>query len=400
MIKHRFSIVIPTRERADTLFHTLKTCIAQDYDDCEIIVSDNHSADHTRDVVTGFNDARVKYTNPGRRLGMGDNFEHAFEQISRNTVAICIGDDDGLMPGALQEANEIMTSERVEALAGTRVHYDWPGLLAGRSNQLVLPIAGARITTRRTADFVKDVLSHRCSYGTGPILYQGFVASRVLETIKARTGRLFRTVSPDLYAVFAISAVLREYTVTQRCLVIDGASPRSTGAALFGLSPDATEANNFGKENNWPMYPGLLPARSVLIGEADSYLHARDVLSELSFEIPWHVILPGAYGEVLAQDHSESIRAVELMAERFGVRLPSRGIAAIKYRSRRFSEGLRRWRNNLYIDCSPFGVGDVHGAAQLAHFARQWVETGCDSKMLQARQIVRRLRALGAQDKK
>ena len=109
MIKRRFSIVIPTRERADTLFHTLKTCIAQDYDDCEIIVSDNHSADHTRDVVTGFNDARVKYTNPGRRLGMGDNFEHAFEQISRNTVAICIGDDDGLMPGALGKMLESAT---------------------------------------------------------------------------------------------------------------------------------------------------------------------------------------------------------------------------------------------------------------------------------------------------
>ena len=34
----RITIVIPTRERADTLYHCLKTVVAQDYENFEIIV--------------------------------------------------------------------------------------------------------------------------------------------------------------------------------------------------------------------------------------------------------------------------------------------------------------------------------------------------------------------------
>ena len=36
-----FSVVIPTRERADTLHYCLKSCIAQAFEDVEFLVSDN-----------------------------------------------------------------------------------------------------------------------------------------------------------------------------------------------------------------------------------------------------------------------------------------------------------------------------------------------------------------------
>ena len=47
----RFSVVIPTRERADTLRFALQTCLVQNYKDYEIVVCDNCSSSATKEVV-------------------------------------------------------------------------------------------------------------------------------------------------------------------------------------------------------------------------------------------------------------------------------------------------------------------------------------------------------------
>ena len=47
----RFSIVIPTRDRADKLRLTLGTCLDQQFADYEVVVCDNSSSTATREVV-------------------------------------------------------------------------------------------------------------------------------------------------------------------------------------------------------------------------------------------------------------------------------------------------------------------------------------------------------------
>ena len=73
----RISIIIPTRERCDTLKYTLKTCLIQDDGNLDIIVSDNFSQDATKGVVQSFSDKRIQYINPGKRLSMSHHWEFA-----------------------------------------------------------------------------------------------------------------------------------------------------------------------------------------------------------------------------------------------------------------------------------------------------------------------------------
>src|SRR5438067_10315585 len=47
----KFSVVIPTRERADTLRFALRTYLDQTFDDYEVIVSDNCSSPATKAAV-------------------------------------------------------------------------------------------------------------------------------------------------------------------------------------------------------------------------------------------------------------------------------------------------------------------------------------------------------------
>ena len=57
----RFSIVIPTRDRPRTLEFAIRTCLAQQFDDYEIVVGDNCGSPVVREVVERFGSPRIKY---------------------------------------------------------------------------------------------------------------------------------------------------------------------------------------------------------------------------------------------------------------------------------------------------------------------------------------------------
>lgn len=56
----RFSIIIPTYNRADSVTHTLESCFSQTFDDFEIVVVDDGSKDNTVEVLNAIDDARLK----------------------------------------------------------------------------------------------------------------------------------------------------------------------------------------------------------------------------------------------------------------------------------------------------------------------------------------------------
>src|SRR5262249_38681440 len=103
----RFSIVIPTRDRADTLRHTLRTCLAQDFADFEIVVSDNDSSPAVREVVENFADSKIKYIRTRRLLAMSDSWEFALEHAAGEFITV-IGSDDGLLLHALTEIDRVL----------------------------------------------------------------------------------------------------------------------------------------------------------------------------------------------------------------------------------------------------------------------------------------------------
>ena len=65
----RITVIIPTRERCETLGASIRACVEQDYDNLEIIVSDNASQDDTESVVHSFRDSRLRYIKTDRPAG-------------------------------------------------------------------------------------------------------------------------------------------------------------------------------------------------------------------------------------------------------------------------------------------------------------------------------------------
>nr|WP_299242823.1 glycosyltransferase [uncultured Halomonas sp.] len=57
----KFSVIIPTYNRAESLRRTLQSVLAQSFTDFEAIVVDDGSTDHTQNIVNKFEDSRIRY---------------------------------------------------------------------------------------------------------------------------------------------------------------------------------------------------------------------------------------------------------------------------------------------------------------------------------------------------
>src|SRR5450759_1359590 len=111
----RFTVIIPTKDRARYTYHTLRTCALQDYENLEVIVSDDGSTDDTREVVEDASrkDPRIRYVSPGAAVGMLENFEFALDQVKPGYV-IALGGDDGLLPYGIRGMRDVLQDTKQE----------------------------------------------------------------------------------------------------------------------------------------------------------------------------------------------------------------------------------------------------------------------------------------------
>lgn len=286
----KITIVIPTRERADVLYFSLLTACSQDYDNLEIIVCDNFSSDNTRDVVESFVDNRIRYLNPGKRLSMSHNWEYALSHVTGGWVTI-LGDDDGILPGSLQQVSKIIKETGVDAIRSNGCGYVWPSLLNRPYGRLSVGLRkGYEI--RNSKEWLARVMAGSTSYTALPMLYNGgFVNSDLVKRAKENTKQFYLSTTPDVYSSIAFSHLTRNYAYSYEPLAINGASKHSGGSSSFAgnvsKNGEMTPAMMFRREPNIPFHkdlpvlPGSSLPRSLQATVYESYLQALPLAPDL-----------------------------------------------------------------------------------------------------------------------
>lgn len=273
--KARFNVIIPTRERADVLFHCLRTVVAQDYENLNIIVSDNFSEDGTHDVVRSFSDKRITYINPGRRLSMSSNWEFALSNVSDGYVSF-LGDDDGLLPGVIERLSEIVGNYSPDAINSPLVAYNWPN--NGTDKQWMMNVQQRRSDRFYSSKkFLNDLLAGYLNYADGPLIYHGsFAKIDVINAARDGSGIFFKAQSPDVYSAVALSLATEKFLRIKFPVAIDGRSRHSNGSsALYKGTPPAPY-EYFRKENDIEIHPSLggISITSLQLLVYESYLQA------------------------------------------------------------------------------------------------------------------------------
>ena len=276
MVQKLFTIIIPTKNRADTLYWALRTCVEQEYENLRIIISDNCSTDNTREVALSFNDARVKYINTGTPLSMSGNWEYALSQVNDGYVSY-LGDDDGFLPGAIKAVNNIINETNCDAVGSACIEYNWPNHLNPIHRNKLFFVEYNVDALPDTKALLVEVLHSRLPYTVLPWLYKGFVSMEILKEIRNKSSRFFNSRTPDVYSAIVLANAIgkNKFYYSQQPFAINGASSHSNGISL-GLKTKNAGAKEFVSALSIPFHQKLVLAKSFPIYLFECYLQAKD----------------------------------------------------------------------------------------------------------------------------
>jgi hypothetical protein len=273
-----FTVIVPTRERSDTLFYALQTVTRQNYEPLTILVSDNASSDDTEGIARSIGDPRIRYVNTGRRLSMAHHYEFALSHVVSGWVTI-LGDDDGLLPGALSEVGEAVRASRCEVIASRLCFYYWPDWRrrGGGESKLSVPLTdGCEIRDARA--WLQRVISGHAYHNELPLLYTGGFASTDLIA-RARGGQavFYRSMFPDIYAGIVLASIAGRFAMLRRPVAVAGVSAHSTGGSQFGHSEYRAPFSTFWGEANIACHPRLAagPIVSRQLACYEAYLQSE-----------------------------------------------------------------------------------------------------------------------------
>lgn len=230
----KISIVIPTRNRAEYLKGCIESCLASPDPNIEVIVSDNNSLDNTREVVSLFNDTRLKYFATGQSVSMRQNFEFAL-QYATGEYIIYIGDDDGVLSYGLQSLRNVLERYKPDIVGWRHLTYHWPSQDPPKAPVLKFKVRDffGRMQVRRAEDVLDKFLKgDEFNYRHAGNIYHGCVSRRVVNASLKRNGQYFNAQIPDVYVALVNLLEAKNYYWFRNPVTLAGQSPKSNGASV------------------------------------------------------------------------------------------------------------------------------------------------------------------------
>ena len=381
----KYSIVIPTRERPETLQHCLNCCLAIDYSDYEIIVHDNCSSPETRRVVDRFASPRIKYYRTDRTLSMTKNWEAAMARAAGEWITF-IGDDDGMLPYAFEQLDRLIEQSGMKMIQWTAAYYVWPSReCPANSDYLAIPlqraceIINARDTIKRIA---KDP---RFVFGNLAGCYHGMVHRSIIDEAIAVAGSAFIGYQPDLYSALSTAFIAREYLFIRIPISIVGHSPKSNGgiglAKQDKIHQEDTYADfySLSREDRLPTHPWIGPIKAYPeTGVLEPLLLVQDLFypSDTDLRMDRQTVIEMAVSafrpatiddwESFNSQVRESVKSDSTLLPWVEQLLSQRDWKKLeKPVEPSFPKGNGYLRNSLHLDASKFGVDNIHSAAAL-----------------------------------
>jgi glycosyltransferase involved in cell wall biosynthesis len=386
--KPLFTVIIPTKDRAEYLHHTLRTCSDQDYENLEIIVSDDGSSDNTEAVVleAARKDARIKYITPGS-VGMRDNFEFALDHVKPGYV-IALGGDDGILPYGISQMWRVLEETGMELLTWRQLHFAYPAARSGKG-LLGLYRAGKSKILRSSeylARQVKDL--HYNNDFESPMFYvKGVVATKLVERVRSRTtdGRFYVCPTPDGFSGVVLAGEVEQYAFSGIPLTISGVSPTSQGMAYLAEGNEGKKLSDsfYRAVSNVSMHRDLASqpySPLIALMTADYLLTAKDLPGW-----PGHVpaidyknLLMKSLAELASGVYAEDRIKRELIilhkiAQYHGLEEFFRGKVRGMRRdqSRKPFAGNGITPNQVLLDCDMFQIHNIFDAGYISYFVYQ-----------------------------
>ncbi len=154
----KVSVIMPTYNRADLLPAAVGSVLAQTFSDFELLIVDDGSQDHTRQVVAGFDDLRIHYFHQ-KNSGVSAARNRGLE-IARGQYLAFLDSDDLFLPDKLAvQVQQLDENPALGMVAGGFQYIDWQGRpLAERRPWTFQPALGLTTVLLGAAILTNSVL--------------------------------------------------------------------------------------------------------------------------------------------------------------------------------------------------------------------------------------------------
>ena len=120
----KVSVLVPVYNAGPYLAECLESILAQDFSDCEILISDDGSTDGSAAVIERFaaRDTRIRWWRNPRNLRIGGNFNACLKAARGEYLKFVLQDDKLLDPSCLRRMVEAMENDPSVTLVGSASH--------------------------------------------------------------------------------------------------------------------------------------------------------------------------------------------------------------------------------------------------------------------------------------
>jgi glycosyltransferase involved in cell wall biosynthesis len=390
-VKPLFTIIIPTKDRATYLADTIRTCINQNYNNLEIIISDDASIDNTKELCEQFekSDNRIKYIRRDVPLGMRMNFEKTLELVKPGFV-LALGGDDGLMPYAIEEMWSILKNTNLQLLTWEPPTFVYPDSY-NKSGQLMLSLKkislnnGVKII--QSSDFLKRQ-ARNLAYASDiecPMFYVKGVASTdlVKKIINKTPEKIFYSCpTPDGYSGIILAGEVQCFAFSQNPLSIFGLSKNSQGKNYLSNNESAKNMSEsfYRTVAEIPMHRQLASqpySPLISLMTADYLLRAKDLHSDNTSypELDFRNVIEKSIEELrhglYAHERLErELNILSKIAEMHNLKAYFNDliIKTRRYKKKEPLKGNAISPKTLFIEASTFGINNIFDASYIAYF--------------------------------
>lgn len=101
------TVGVPLYNGSQFIKETLERILAQDYNNIEVLVSDDCSSDNSIEIVESINDPRIRIIKNDSNVGISENWNRLVK-CAKGDYFILICQDDYILPGAIRAKAEIL----------------------------------------------------------------------------------------------------------------------------------------------------------------------------------------------------------------------------------------------------------------------------------------------------
>lgn len=306
-----FSIIIPTRNRPDLLRDSILSVLLQNFEDYEVVVSDNFNDEKTQKVIDEFTGyGRFRFVRSERLLSMPEHWEFASRQ-AKGTYVLFVTDRSVLKQNALRTIYTAIKAENgdVQICSWSWSLYDD---VAGREfgqfyrrKESRAEIIPSQLITKNFTEVISQY-PYSLPRGMNSCYRRDLVSS-----LQEQYGAVFRPISPDFTSAFLLLAHVNKVMFIDQSLFLSQGLDVSNGGNTYAKTA-AKYLQSLG-ERNWFTH---VPIKSPLVENTifQDYLSIQEMaggtLSHV--KINWIVYFEKTYREIIEKKGAGLLSKKEL----------------------------------------------------------------------------------------